>query len=278
MKLNRRKFLRSAAIASGLIWVPDRRILAAPPTAFRAVNTPPSSPSGPSPVFRWKIDEGSGTTTADSSGNGYTGTLNTFGGSNPSWVANGSGISTPATSSPYCLQFTSGNSSYVASASSISQMGSVTTASICGWVYLSSTSNNFAMGLTTTNGYRFDIQSLSGGGYTHAEQGGSNQTYGTFTLAGTGWHFYCAVFNGGLTGNSSRLVLYIDGASTGTSLAFNGTIPASLDTAAHQGDFLLGQAGGTYGTYSTCGLDDVQMFSVALTAAQQTTIYNAGAQ
>lgn len=81
------------------------------------------------------------------------------------------------------------------------------------------------------------------------------------------------VYDGTLAGNSSRLKLFINGAQL-TIDTFNGTIPASIfdDSAS----FYIGRNGSSGTQYGDGIIDEVGLWSRALTAAEVSQLYNSG--
>ena len=155
-------------------------------------HAPASGGSIPAPVAWWKMGEGTGTTFADSSGNGYTGSFT----SGCTWVTDAS----------YAGILFNGISDY-ASAGIITQLASAPKASIGGWFYF--TSSGAAGGQFGQSGaaYRFSIESDASTCYLIAEN--TALCYFSFTTSPSiGWHHILLVFDGTQSG-SARMAGYI---------------------------------------------------------------------
>jgi fibronectin type 3 domain-containing protein len=164
------------------------------------------------PRVSLKLDDGAGTTAADASGNGWTGTLV----NGPLWVAGRSGNA---------LWF-DGSNDHVTLPTGV--VNGLSTATISFWADLDSVSNwarffDFGTGttvnmfLTPKNGatgvVRFAL--TTGGG------GGEQQINGTSAFPVTGWHHVAVTLNGAIG------TLYVDGAQVGQNTGMTLT-PTSL--------------------------------------------------
>ncbi len=223
--------------------------------------------SSPAPdVLWWKLNEGSGTTTADATGNGWTGSLIR----GPTWTTgeNGTGA----------LLFNTANSQFVQTSSQLTTVAGNTSLTLTGWVNRSGTgsSGTFMFG---TNPYNCSfVQEVlcdgNDGLYFVMENGSS--TYGEISsYTSTGWHFFALVFDGSQTGNSARLKAYIDGSAQ--TLSFTGTIPSSLPSSGDMGFFELANDSCGNGQLNST-LDDIRIYDAALTSVQIAALYNDGAK
>jgi hypothetical protein len=186
----------------------------------------------------WPFNEGSGATTADASGNGYTGTL-----SNPSpqWVAGRYGDA---------LNFASGGDVTLSTAGTVS--GSFT---VSAWVNMQSMTTPSMVLITTRqpSDHGFDIQVNATG--LHGDIGDGTSWLTTSADANTaslvgGWHFITYVVT------PSGYSIYLDGASVGSG-SFSGT-PLVID-ANHTP--LVG--------YAFLGsIDDLRIYDRALSASE----------
>lgn len=269
--MNRRKFIKCAI--TGLL-IPDKSIQAFPGRTFRDPSfvgqfPPKSSVSLPSSIRRWKLDEGSGTTSSDADGSGDALTL-----TSPTWVANGTGISTPAITSPYALSFQTNPGASSKAQNSTNGAGladNAVTATINLWSYTSGSSDSWFCGFGTTFAQRFGTWMTGSTLYGVSENGSQNFPNVSFSLIG--WHMITLVFNGALAA-TSRTSIYIDG-SLQTLTPGGAGNPTTLATAANLSVFELGLFSGVY--YKG-GVDDVWLDNTAWTQSQITAVYNAGAQ
>jgi hypothetical protein len=94
------------------------------------------------------------------------------------------------------------------------------------------------------------------------------------------WHFVAVTFNktGGGTGfNANDIVVYIDASSANNGDVSGGTLPTG--SFSNTSVIYYGNSQLTAGTeYYGGGLDDVRIYSSALTSGQISTLYSAGAQ
>jgi hypothetical protein len=106
---------------------------------------------------------------------------------------------------------------------------------------------------------------------------GSTQ-YGYFNystaISADAWHHLTVVFDGSLSGNANRLKVYVD--SVQQTLTFSGTMPSTLPTVASPQ-----MIGNMNSSWTTTGLfngkiDDVRIYSDALSSDEVTKNYNAG--
>lgn len=207
----------------------------------------------------WKFNEGSGTTTADSSGNGNTGTLT--GGSPPVW-------GTP----PGGLQF-GNNVSYVdiGSGSVPSALRLVSAGTFCNWFYCTSVANQscmIAVGVddsTFLHGYGSDISAGNSFFYFGNDTTDGSITFvpTTFSL-NTWYHFAC-------TWNGVNMFEYLNGSQIkqrSQNITMNWNTIASCRIGNSSSGFIpfLGN------------LDDVRIYNRALSGTELTVLYNRGPQ
>ena len=233
----------------------------------------PSSPpaaSLPSPAIWWKFADGSGTTPTDSSGNGYGGVFEGALG-NPTWVGFGSGIGTPSSAAPYCLQYIGADSEYVESSSAfITQMSQVQNATLCGWVYVAASNLNWSFGFALNTANRFVLTGFSGTAYSCVCNGTNN--YPNFSWTWTGWHFVATTFDGTKTG-ASRVVVYVDAVAQTLTPGGAGN-PSQLPPASSLENFYSGNDVADGPNYMTGGACDIRCYNVTLTPTQITHVYN----
>jgi regulation of enolase protein 1 (concanavalin A-like superfamily) len=200
-----------------------------------------------------KFNESSGNTAADSTGDGWTGTLV----NSPTWAAGKLGNAVSL----------NGSSQYVTLPTGV--VNGQTTCTLASWVYLNSVSNwarifDFGSGtgtymfLTPKNGnngkIRFAITTSSGAG--------EQQIDGAATLGTGGWHHVAVVLNG------STGTLYVDGAQVGQNTGMTLT-PSSLGATAQN---YIGKSQWN-DPYLSGIVDDFHIYSSALTAGQIASLY-----
>jgi hypothetical protein len=229
-------------------------------TAFSSAITVIAADSGTPTalVGEWRFNEGSGTTASDSSGNGHAGSL--IGG--PTWTSGGIG---------YALSF-DGVNDYVQVAHSTSLNAYPLT--IAFWM---------KTGTTGTNGIVNKYLPASRNGYQVFTSGGnlcawyfkdtSNYIWdgSGCSLSVTGyndnqWHHVAFVADG------SGGKLYVDGLQR-AGLAWTGTAGGASTTQ----DLSIGQYPGSATPYFPGSLDEVRIYSGAMTAAEVLSLYNAAA-
>ena len=216
----------------------------------------------------WQFNEDTGTTTADSSGYGDTGTL--AGTTKPTWDA--SGITGSA------LDFVYANNSYVSFnvSSSYPELEVSGSWTVSAWVkpttpwpnqydqgtifgtWDGSYNSNMSLWLdygsgtlpSTSIGWAVVFQT-SGGTYYYVKQTASSPTAGT-------WYFLTGVWNVA----TDTLYLYVNGSLIGSQTGDPSPTNAF--------------SGGSIGQYFTGTVDDVRVFNTALTAGEITQLYNSG--
>ena len=210
----------------------------------------------------WRFDEGSGTTSADSSGNGNTATL--F--NSPSWATGYSGDAVEG----------NGTNSYV-QASVGAWFGSNNTLSVSAWTYVNARSNGPVVGIAgTSGGWNMPFLSVRGSTVYAWLWGvpGTDQT--TSPLAATvsldAWHFLAVTYdpNGGGAGVGKE-IFYVDGVASGsatgtyqpsgTTDVFTTQIPGAKPNGGVMNSVLLGK------------VDEVRAYNRTLSAADITALY-----
>jgi hypothetical protein len=199
----------------------------------------------------WKFDDGSGTTAVDSGSGGNNGTLS--GGTLPTWV--GGHIGSNALSFP-------GADSYVAIGATPVTSGNLT---IAAWINITASVffdtiftapdifNNMIYGVRL-NGAGTAIQLLF-------DEGGAGQTVvnGGTSLSTSTWTHVAATYD------ATTLTLYINGVSDGSSASAAYGTPVAIR---------IGAAGlGSLSKYFNGLIDDVRLYSRALTPADITALY-----
>ncbi len=192
----------------------------------------------------WKFDEGgAATTTADSSGNGNTGTLN--GSTIPTWS---SGASCKYGS---CLTFAaSGDYISIPHSSSLNIGGYAI--SFGGWVDFTIVSNNSVL-LDKNASYRIWSKSA---GLTYCAV---SAAFVTYTSPASGWHHVFCTYNG------TAIKAYLDGELLG-SVAYSTAIATNANV------LLIGDRVGINTTFDK-SIDNVRIYNVALSDAQVKGLY-----
>ena len=209
----------------------------------------------------WKLDEGAGTSAADSSGRGNTGTLiNT-----PTWTSSGEING--------ALTFLAASSQYVnvPDAPSLDVVGSWTVST---WVNPTTVpgaggkkvlakddaSNNSNYGIALVNG----INGCASLGWRIYFDPGGNVCYVTTINPGTWYHVV-----GEWDSVGQNLMIYLNGALVATQ-----HIPGGVPTSASGGALELGNEPGI-SAYLNGTLDDVRVYNRALSASEIAKLYNA---
>lgn len=226
--------------------------------------TPQQVPPPPNSnlVGWWQFGEGSGTSTADASGNSNTGTLH----NGPTWTT--SGVYGDA------LTFASASSQYVqvADASSLDLSGSWTVST---WVNLSSlpaSGNNYMLvGKDNNNdtlNYGLEVSNTAGTYSWEACFADSSNNYHCTSYAATintgSWYLITGTWDG------TTLTLYVNGTSVATSTP--GHLPYSACCAALTMGWNYSQT--TYAYYLSGTLDDVRVYNTKLSSTQVAALYN----
>jgi hypothetical protein len=202
------------------------------------------------PVGWWKLDEGTGSTTADSSGNAATGALT----NSPTWATGRVG--------PYALTF-NGTTNYVNIPNIAGSLDNLqlTTMTISAWIKPSGTGGSGAGRIFEKGGWFLSMATVSSSPVvrlTCQDTGGSrNSTAITLNT----WTHVAATWDG--VGPGSGMHLYINGVlADGTSSAGTGA-PASDVGSASIGNRASDQARGFPGS-----IDEVRIYNRTLSAAQ----------
>lgn len=207
-------------------------------------------------VARWKFDETSGTSAADSTGNGHTGTLN----GGPTWQSSSGKLDGS-------LQF-DGVNDYV-DAGKITEISGASAATITGWMYRSSTSETAEFGQYLASNRFLIVWSNDGLVYNQAENGADS--YPFYANSSTGWHHFALVFDGSQS-SWSRVTAYFDGQAQ--TLTPGGTAPSStLASGASQPAFRFGLDYLISNRFYGGSLDDVRVYSRALSASEILQLY-----
>lgn len=215
---------------------------------------------GLGPVGWWKMDEGSGSTTYDSSGNNNNSTTWT----SATWVTGkfGSGISV------------NGSNQVVRMAETTSiDLGNTTDSyTLSAWFKTTANYSDYSIIATKYNalaGLPFAIllDSNEYGCFAIAEGGAPIIVCGTTTLNDGVWHYISGIRDV----STDSLLLYIDG------VLINSIEDTSSTDMRNDSDFSVGNGGSSYNTYDFNGqIDDVKLYNYVRTPSQIIEDMNAG--
>ena len=233
----------------------------------------PASLTSYSPIGWWRFEEGTGTSIADSSGNGHTATL-----------TNGPTFSTDvpaaaAFTNTYSVDF-DGTDDYaaIADANDLSfGNGSTDSAfSIMAWVKMDDATNfRIAAKSVSTNNreWLFTTDPNDKFSLTFYDPDAANSILSRYDTALTSfegqWIHVCGTYDG--SGNNSGLSLYLNGSPVATVEVTSGSYVAMSNTVA---DVTIGRW--NVSGYANGKIDEVAIIPSELSAAQITAIYNSG--
>jgi hypothetical protein len=224
-------------------------------------------------VAYYKLDETSGTTAADSSGNARNGTLAVAG----TGTATFSTTHMVGTGSVNLMGTSNTNGGYVSIPASLNAMGATTTLTIACWVNITTDrawGRVFDFNNTSTTGYMFltTFQSATTPNsvrfaITTTSFGGEQQISSTGRLSTGAWHHIAVVLDAGATYTGT---LYIDGAVAGTNTAMT-LRPSSIGNTPNN---WIGRSAFTADPYFSGLVDDFRVYSRALTAAEIANLFS----
>jgi hypothetical protein len=213
--------------------------------------------AGATPIAEYKLDEGTGTSATDSSGNGYTGT-----------ITNGT-YTTTAAQGPYALSLA--GSGFVATPSGLATALAATNAfTIDAWIDVTTSTAQIQSIASNTpsggggSGFNFYVNTYSTSDHTLDFETGGNRLFSTSpipNLVGNYHNVAVTVSNANPTTGSVSVALYVDGQAVATTGSVNNSINLTAVNLRF-GTFTDGALG------FTGNLDDVQVYNSALTAAQ----------
>jgi hypothetical protein len=220
-----------------------------------------ASVNGKSPIAAWvpsRDTAGNGTTTLTDLVDSNNGTLTNM-------VPASDWVSDTNLGGVRAIKFDGSNDSVVASAPAITAQMSQSY-----WFKRDSINSlaGFAgFGVSASDANRFVIQPYNDG-RVYVTMSGAN--WGSFATNDTNWHHVVAVFDGSLTGNSSRLKVWFDGSAV--TLSFTGTIPASIGSPSA---LWIGRTFAAVNVYGSGRVDDYRIFGQALTGTDAASLYSA---
>lgn len=220
----------------------------------------PKTPGSTDLKAWWKLDEGSGTSAYDISGNGNTGTLTNMGSGD--WVQGKVGKALDFKGTTY------DNRVVVTSSSSLISQTALT---LSAWVNTSLTSSGWVIHKTHSAGnvsphwgVTYSLEAYSSGVQMRIYNGSTSVAVTGGTLTANTWHHVVGTWNG------ATVRLYLDGVGIGTTGTITGTIPSD------GGNLLIGARDvGTTGSYPGY-IDNAKIWSKALSAAEIAYEYNGG--
>jgi len=197
----------------------------------------------------WRFDNGSGSTTGDSSGNGNTATL-----------GSGVGYTAAAAVGPFAVQFNGAATSRLTVADSASLDVAGTAFSLEAWVYPTGCNAAYGVLLMKLSQYSLALHNTgSGCALTYAD----SATFSYATIGDHGvvslnaWHHVVVTFDG------SALRFYLDGVLQGAPLTRSGSLTTTANT------LVLGayDTSGSLALPNGSRLDDVVIWARTLSAA-----------
>lgn len=199
-------------------------------------------------VGLWTLDEGTGTTANDTSGNSNTGTLT----NSPTWVKGYIGL--------YGVKFVSASNEYIAVASSSSLILPSGGGTIMAWVNYTGSAPT-ARDIINQQGSTFSLTDNGSSKFRcRCYDGVNNDADGTTTIVAGVWYHVAGTYDG------SNVRLYVQGVQEGSHASGAASYGGSATTT-------FGAQNGGGGRQLDATLDDIRIYSTALSAAQVHSIY-----
>jgi alpha-mannosidase len=221
------------------------------PTATPAP-TPTPGPTSPGGLIAcWMLDESSGTTASDATGNNHTGTLV----NSPVWMPTGGKLNG-------ALQFTGTNRVEVTTTADLNEANYI---SVTGWFKTSQASDGY-YSVIRHDGH-FTALQLCGGNNAQIAYwvGGTLHLLAfSWTYSDNAWHHYAAVYD-----KDAGVKAYVDG----NLVASDGTYLGTLSAASVK--FCMGSTESGGENYNGL-LDDVRVYNKVLSQAEVQSLYNVG--
>ncbi|MDB2428945.1 LamG domain-containing protein [Akkermansiaceae bacterium] len=207
-------------------------------------------------LLHWNLDDASGTTAADSSGNGYDGNYLT---GTPAWTATGGPAGGYAT-----FAGTDNNEAFRTTTFPTISGAGFTPFTISLWIRPTDTSNNTAAVLRTgVNNSYYSVKTQNGAVRQIARNTGEVQN----NVAGVNdgnWHHVVAVYN-----SETSRDIYLDGAlSTSNTTSVPFLVPTGFSIGA------LDRSNSSVVDEFAGDIDDVQLYDNAVSAADVTFLFN----
>lgn len=201
-------------------------------------------------VASWSLNEGSGSTAADSSGNSNTGILGGWGSYAtplPTWTTDAA----PGVGGSYALNFSGNNTVLGGDSASLD----VTRITLEAWVKLGATPDAYDVIVTKHNSYALSFDSIKRVGF-NVLIGGTSYGIKASTLSLNEWHYVAGTYDG------STIKIYVDSTTPYNSTSVTGNIDATTTR------FAIGS--NIYGTSNNFNgiIDEVRISNVALSGSQ----------
>jgi hypothetical protein len=253
-------------MASTMVTMPAANItLVANYTPVTGTGSSPVSTTTNGPLAWYAFDDGSGPVAADSSGNGYTATLQ----NSPAWISGVIGTG--------ALLF-NGISQYVSlPKNQVTTLAGLNAATVSAWVKTTSGGTVISSGGACINYGNYAL-GVSGGAamvqFVNADLASGQLTVlSTNSVSDGRWHLITGVLNG------ASITLYVDGVISGTRNDFSGTIfndggnsPVDIGATA-----ATGTCGGPAISYFKGSIDDVRIYNRPLSSDEILSLYHAAA-
>lgn len=224
--------------------------------------------NSPSATAWWNFNAGSGTAAVDTTGHNHLATLH----NGITWIANGTGSSV---SSNGKNQFASTSPIYLTSTKAVTWTAWIKRTYGSGQGALIESSSNFNL---STTGFGFFPDDSQDCGIAHTimtgVHGNVGYTLNCYAQPTSGvWHHFAAVYDKSQTG-AKVISLYIDGVLQTPVRQMN----TSTNTNSFGSDNLYLFSRGGVSNFNASQVDDLRLFSSALSASQIAQIYKQGAQ
>lgn len=221
------------------------------------------------PVAYWRLNDPSGTTATDSSGNGHNGTY-----SNVTLNATGALSSCDPTNAAGGFN---GSSSYVSNSTNVGGFTLTTPFSVEAWFYTPSpgTEETLVANAYSTAGWNLRLSPSGDANHIRFALLTSGSAYryvdSTATVSASQWHHVVATYDGS-NSPTSGLKIYLDGTDVTGSIVNAGT----LSTITTSNPVYLGRDNYSTPHYFNGSIDEVALFGSALSAARVQAHYQTG--
>lgn len=239
--------------------IDDVKMYNYPLTAAQVLQAMGNGPAEKNPIGYWKMDEGYGTTTNDSSGNGNAMTLS--GSTKPTWTNSGKYAK--------ALSF-GGSNAYLAAGSDVSAFKITSDLSLSAWINLTNISSQHDIickytGTASTSAYCLTVNTSGNLQMlvTNATGPANVTTTGTKVLSTSTWYHVVSVYN-----SAGSVTLYVNGLQDTQNTT---SIPTTLQNPTT----ILDVGGENAGSNLMTGtIDEAKVYNYALTTSDIQTDYN----
>jgi len=210
-------------------------------------------------VLQWKFDDGSGTSAADSTGNGHAGTLNNMEGGD--WI--NTGLPSVPSGTTYALNFDGTNEYVIASGDSYKGVTGTAERTIAAWIKTTKLNAAIANWGANSAGQKWTFRTQNSNGTAGALRVEVNGGYqvGNTVITDNSWRHVAAVLPSHTTPNVNQIRLYVDGVLQGIS-AVSGQ---AINTASSQNFRVARNFNNSH--YFNGPIDEVRLYDNALTGA-----------